>query len=156
MSWLLAGFPLLLIGHFTPMLTLLSVAVAAVLVPLGLRFTPGRSSAPDPRPARGRGKPIRTPWWAVAAALVAAPVLGAAAVVAFAGLTARLVGPRWAPLATLVLALSLPEQLTSRSTCSEPVAQILFLGGLCLVIDALDRNETAAGSSGRSAVSPSA
>jgi hypothetical protein len=31
----------------------------------------------------------------------------------------------------------MPEQFTSRSTYSEPLAQILFLGGLCLVIDSL-------------------
>jgi hypothetical protein len=80
----------------------------------------------------------------VGAALAMAPVLGACGVLTFGGLAARLVGPRRAPLATLVLALSLPEQFTSRSTYSEPVAQILFLGGLCLVIDALDRNKTAA------------
>jgi hypothetical protein len=64
-----------------------------------------------------------------------APLLGAAAVLTFGGLAARLAGPRWAPLAALALALSLPEQFTSRSTYSEPVVQILFLGGLCLVID---------------------
>jgi hypothetical protein len=75
----------------------------------------------------------------VGAAVAMAPVLGACGVLAFGGLAARLVGPRWAPLAALVLALSLPEQFTSRSTYSEPVAQILFLGGLCLVIDALGR-----------------
>jgi hypothetical protein len=73
-----------------------------------------------------------------AAALAMAPVLGACAVLTFGGLAARLVGPRWAPLAALVLAVSLPEQFTSRSTYSEPLAQILFLGGLCLVIDSLD------------------
>ena len=38
----------------------------------------------------------------------------------------------------------MPEQFTSRSTYSEPLAQILFLGGLCLVIDALDRDDAAA------------
>ena len=43
-------------------------------------------------------------------------------------------------MAALVLALSLPEQFTSRSTYSEPLAQILFLGGLCLVIDSLERD----------------
>ena len=238
MSWLLAGFPLLLIGHFTPILTLvLSVLLAVVLVPLGLRWIPGPS--PDAWPARHpeRGKQ-RTPWWAVAAvvavaiafgidqviyhsqfilvmrdpasyfqfaewisrhgslpipqdraafgahsnvlnfssfayyqvgnsvvpqfmaglpmvlagamwigganaALVAAPVLGAAALLTFGGLVARLAGPRWAPLAVLALALSMPEQFTSRSNYSEPLAQILFLGGLCLVIDSLDRNQAA-------------
>ena len=74
----------------------------------------------------------------VTAALAMAPVLGACAVLTFGGLAARLAGPRWAPVAALVLALSLPEQFTSRSTYSEPLAQILFLGGLCLVIDSLN------------------
>jgi hypothetical protein len=83
------------------------------------------------------------------AAVAMAPVLGACAVLTFGGLAARLAGPRWAPLAALVLAVSLPEQFTSRSTYSEPVAQILFLGGLCLVIDALaDHGPRAAGSGG--------
>ena len=77
------------------------------------------------------------------AALLAAPVLGAAALLTFGGLTARLVGPRWAPLAVLALALSLPEQFTSRSDYSEPLAQILFLGGFCLVIDSLGRDGAA-------------
>jgi hypothetical protein len=74
----------------------------------------------------------------VTAAVAMAPVLGACAVLTFGGLAARLAGPRWAPVAALVLALSLPEQFTSRSTYSEPLAQILFLGGLCLVIDSLN------------------
>jgi hypothetical protein len=73
----------------------------------------------------------------VGAAVAIAPVLGACAVLSFGGLVARLVGPRWAPLAAVVLALSLPEQFTSRATYSEPLAEILFLGGLCLVIDSL-------------------
>ncbi len=80
-----------------------------------------------------------------AGALVASPLLGACAVLTFGGLTARLVGARWAPLAALVLALSLPEQFTSRANYSEPLAQILFLGGLCLVVDSL----SADGSGGR-------
>jgi hypothetical protein len=80
----------------------------------------------------------------VSAAVLVAPVLGAAAVLTFGGLAARLAGPRWAPLAALVLALSLPEQYTSRSAFSEPLAQILFLGGLCLLIDSLAANGAAA------------
>jgi len=71
------------------------------------------------------------------AATMVSPVLGACGVLAFGGLTARLVGPRWAPLAAIVLALCLPEQFTSRSDYSEPLTQILVLGGLCLVIDSL-------------------
>ena len=46
----------------------------------------------------------------VNAAVAMAPILGACAVLAFGGLVARLVGPRWAPLAALVLAISLPEE----------------------------------------------
>ena len=41
--------------------------------------------------------------------------------------------PALAPLETLALAVSMPEQFTSRSSYSELLAQILFLGGLCLV-----------------------
>jgi hypothetical protein len=73
----------------------------------------------------------------VSGAVLVAPLLGACGVLTFGGLVARLAGPRWAPLAALALALSLPEQFTSRSAYSEPAAQILFLGGLCLIIDAL-------------------
>ena len=78
-------------------------------------------------------------FWAggVNAAVAMGALFGAAAVLTFGGLAARLAGPRWAPLAALILALCLPEQFVSRSTFSEPVAQLLFLGGLCLVIDSL-------------------
>ncbi len=72
-----------------------------------------------------------------AAATAMAPVLGALAVLTFGGLAARLIGPRWAPLAALLLAITLPMQFTSRLTYSEPAAAILFLGGLCLVTDSL-------------------
>jgi len=84
--------------------------------------------------------------WAggTAGAVATAPLLGACGVLTFGGLAARLIGPRWAPLAALVLAVSLPEQFTSRSTYSEPLAQILFLGGLCLVVDSLSSDGTAA------------
>ena len=74
----------------------------------------------------------------------------------FGGLAARLIGPRWAPLAALVLAITLPMQFTSRSTYSEPAAAILFLGGLCLVTDSLRAEGAAAGSPPRSAGWPSA
>ncbi len=80
----------------------------------------------------------------VTAAVAMAPIFGACAVLTFGGLAARLVGPRWAPLAALILAVSLPEEFTSRSTYSEPVAQILFLGGLCLVIDSLGEDRAGA------------
>jgi hypothetical protein len=80
----------------------------------------------------------------VNAAVAMGPILGALAVLTFGGLVARLVGARWAPLACLVLALALPMQFTSRSTYSEPLAAILFLGGLCLVIDCLRAEGNAA------------
>ncbi|GAA2085027.1 hypothetical protein [Actinomadura alba] len=64
-----------------------------------------------------------------------APVLGACAVLSFAGLVARLVGARWAPLGALALALTLPMQWVSRSTYSELPALVLLLGGLALLHD---------------------
>jgi len=71
------------------------------------------------------------------AALLLAPFFGAVAVVVFGGLAARLVGAGWAPLAALVMAVSEPLMFTSRSTYSEPLAFIVFAGGLSLVIDSL-------------------
>jgi len=237
MAWLVAGLPLLLLGRFTPVLTLVvAVPLAAVLVLLGLRWTPARwqDTLPGPRPGQAR-----TPWWALAGVLAVAvafgvqqmifhsqqiivqidpgsyiqfaawiahhgslpipqtraafggthgvlrfdspaffqvggsvvprfmaglpmvlaagfwiggsagavafaPLLGACGVLTFGGLAARLAGPRWAPLAALVLALSQPEQFVSRSTYSEPLAQIIFLGGLCLVVDSLVSDGAAA------------
>ena len=73
----------------------------------------------------------------IPAALVTTPLIGGCAVLAFGGLAGRLVGPRWAPAAAAILALSLPEQYTSRGTFSEPLAQVLLFGGLCLLADSL-------------------
>jgi hypothetical protein len=73
----------------------------------------------------------------VPAALVATPLIGACAVLSFGGLTGRLAGARWAPAAAAALALSLPEQYTSRGTFDAPLAQVLLFGGLCLLTDAL-------------------
>ncbi|WP_087100938.1 hypothetical protein [Nocardiopsis sp. JB363] len=77
--------------------------------------------------------------------LVTTPILGALGVLTFAGLTARLVGARWAPLAALVLAICLPQQWVSRFTYSEPLAQILLLGGLVIAFDALSRRRSLTG-----------
>lgn len=63
--------------------------------------------------------------------------IGALALLAFAGLVARLVGPRWAPLAVLALAFVQPQLLVMRATYSEPAAQLILLGGLTVVLDAL-------------------
>jgi hypothetical protein len=88
-------------------------------------------------------------FWAGGArtAVFMGPLFGAAAVFMFGGLTARLVGPRWAPVAALTLAVTLPQQYTGRSTFSEPLAQILLVGGLALWIDSqrTDRGPADAG-----------
>jgi hypothetical protein len=73
----------------------------------------------------------------ISAAAAMGPILGGLAVLAFGGLVGRLAGPQWAPAGALVLALTLPEQYTSRSSFSETAAQVLLFGGLCLVADAL-------------------
>ena len=71
------------------------------------------------------------------AMLLVPALVGGCALLAFGGLAARLVGPRWAPLAALALALALPMMLTFRSTYSEPLAQLLMLAALCLLLDAV-------------------
>ncbi len=70
------------------------------------------------------------------ATLWAPAVLGGLALLAFAGLAARLLGGRWAALATVVLALAMPFWHAARETLSEPMACVLLLGGLGLVADA--------------------
>ncbi|MGH3068283.1 MAG: hypothetical protein ACRDMI_06815 [Streptosporangiaceae bacterium] len=78
-------------------------------------------------------------WWihGMTTAALVSPVLGALAVLTFGGLAGRLAGPQWAPAAAGALAVTLPEQYTSRSAFAEPLAQLLLLGGLCLVTDSL-------------------
>lgn len=69
-------------------------------------------------------------------------VVGGLALLAFAGFSARLLGPRITPFATAVLALAYPETHAFRSVYSEPLAQLLVFGGLALLWDAttgLDR-----------------
>jgi hypothetical protein len=68
--------------------------------------------------------------------LKANAVIGGFALLAFARFVARAVGPRAAPFATLVLALSYPETHAFRSPYSEPLTQLMLFGGLCLLWDA--------------------
>ena len=68
-------------------------------------------------------------------------VVGGFALASFAGFVARSVGPRAAPFATLVLALAYPETHAFRSPYSEPLTQLMFFGGLCLLWDAGQRTE---------------
>jgi hypothetical protein len=71
----------------------------------------------------------------LSAALVLTPLVGGCAILSFGGLAGRMAGPRWAPAAAAVLALSLPQQYTSRTTFSEPLAEVLLFGGLSLLAD---------------------
>lgn len=68
--------------------------------------------------------------------LLVPAVLGALAVLVLSGLVARLVGARWAPLAALVFAVSMPILYTSRTTFSELPSLIMLFGGLVLLYDA--------------------
>ncbi|MGP3911876.1 glycosyltransferase family 39 protein [Nonomuraea sp. 10N515B] len=66
-------------------------------------------------------------------------VLGGLAVLTVAGVVARLAGARWAVLAALTFAVSMPILYTSRTTFSEIPSLILLFGGLALAHDALGR-----------------
>ncbi|MFG1689834.1 hypothetical protein ACGFNP_57480 [Nonomuraea sp. NPDC049269] len=73
--------------------------------------------------------------------LLTPAVLGALAVLTLAGVVGRLAGGRWAPVAALAFAVSLPILYTSRTTFSEIPSLILLFGGLALVHDALSRGD---------------
>ncbi|MFF4779129.1 hypothetical protein ACFY05_40565 [Microtetraspora fusca] len=77
--------------------------------------------------------------------LLVPPVLGALAVLVVAGTAARLAGARWAPLAALVFAVSMPILYTSRTTFSEIPSLILLFGGMTLLLDARHRLRTGGG-----------
>ena len=59
-------------------------------------------------------------------------VVGALSVLAVGALAGRLVGPRWAPLAALVAALTWPMIHVFQGPYSEPIALLLLIGGLVL------------------------
>jgi hypothetical protein len=71
------------------------------------------------------------------AAVAMGAILGGLAILSFAGLVARLVGPHWAPAGALVLGISMPQQYVSRTTLSETALQITLFGGLCLLADSV-------------------
>ena len=114
-------------GGAHPGLTFASTGLAVTHGGLAPQFPPGQAIV-----AAGG-------WWihGMTTAALVSPVLGALAVLTFGGLAGRLAGPQWAPPAAVVLAVTLPEQYTSRSAFAEPLAQLLLLGGLCLVADSL-------------------
>ncbi|WP_210157326.1 hypothetical protein [Microbispora oryzae] len=72
----------------------------------------------------------------VSGLLLVPPVLGALAVLVVAGTAARLAGPRWAVVAAVAFAVSLPIVYTSRTTFSEIPSLILLFGGMNLLLDA--------------------
>ncbi len=114
-------------GGAHPGLTFASTGLAATHGGLAPQFAPGLAIVT----AGG--------WWihGMTTAALVSPVLGALAVLTFGGLAGRLAGPQWAPPAAVVLAVTLPQQYTSRSAFAEPLAQLLLLGALCLVADSL-------------------
>jgi hypothetical protein len=65
------------------------------------------------------------------------PILGGLAMLSFAGLAGRLIGPQWAPAGALILGLSLPQQYVGRTSLAETALQIMLFGGLCLVTDSV-------------------
>ncbi|MCO5969215.1 hypothetical protein [Actinoallomurus soli] len=71
------------------------------------------------------------------ATLAMMPLIGALALISFAGVAGRLIGPRWAPVAALALGLTWPMMMISRSIYSETGALILMFGGVALILDAV-------------------
>jgi hypothetical protein len=77
-------------------------------------------------------------WWVGGwdGLLVMPALVSAVAIFAVAALAARLVGPRWAPLAAGSLAVAFPMIYVARVTYSEPVALALVATAAALVVDA--------------------
>ncbi len=77
-------------------------------------------------------------WWVDGwpGLLVVPAIVSAFAVLAVAGLAARLVGPNWAPLAATALALTFPVLHVARSTYSEAPALLLVAAAAALAVDA--------------------
>jgi hypothetical protein len=63
--------------------------------------------------------------------------IGALAIIAFYGLVRLIVSARWALLATLSFALTLPLIYFSRDTYTEPLSAVFFLGSLSLLLLAI-------------------
>ncbi|MEY9930700.1 hypothetical protein ABH926_005347 [Catenulispora sp. GP43] len=84
-------------------------------------------------------------WWigGWSGELVMPALVGAAAILALAGLAARLAGPRWAPLAALVTAVAFPVLKNSQTTFSEMPA-LLLLGAAVLLLGEIITAGTAA------------
>jgi hypothetical protein len=82
-------------------------------------------------------------WWATGGwdGLFLVPaVLGGLGLLAAGGVAARIVGPRWAPLAVAALGLTQPVLHAARTTFSEPPALVLVLGAAAVAVDAVERD----------------
>lgn len=88
-------------------------------------------------------------WWVHGwtGELLMPALVGAAGLLAIAGLAARLAGPRWAPLAALVTGLAFPVLKNSQTTFSEMPALLLLVAAVYLLGDLLVASEAAEKSS---------
>jgi hypothetical protein len=77
-------------------------------------------------------------WWlgGAGAAFWAPAVLGGLGVLAFGLLAALTVGPRWAPVAAVGLALCFPLLHVNRSTYSEPLAVLVLMAAMVALVQA--------------------
>lgn len=84
---------------------------------------------------------LATVGWAggQAAVLWANVLVGAVAIVAVHAVARRLVGPRWAVLAAVGVAVTLPMLAFTRSAYTEPLVLALTFGGVALLLGALER-----------------
>ncbi|GLY14833.1 hypothetical protein LWF15_05145 [Kineosporia rhizophila] len=78
-------------------------------------------------------------WWVNGwgGVLVMPAIFSALSLLGFAGLVTRLVGARWAVLATASLALAQPVLHAARSTYSEPIALLFVAVAAALLVDAV-------------------
>lgn len=78
-------------------------------------------------------------WWVAgwSGELLMPALVGAAGLLAVAGLAARLAGPRWAPLAALVTGLAFPVVKNSQTTFSEMPALLLLVAAVYLLGDVI-------------------
>lgn len=98
------------------------------------------TSAADPDALQGQGMPLVPALLAIIGKLAGTQgvlwgnvLFGGVGLLAFYGLGRRLVRARWAALATLVMAMSLPMLFFSRDTYTEPLTMAYIFGGLALV-----------------------
>jgi hypothetical protein len=93
-------------------------------------------------------------WWAAGwqGLLITPAIVSVLALLAVAGLAARLCGGRWAVPTVAALALAQPVLHAARSTYSEPLALLMVMAAAALLVDAVrtgNLRQSASGSSAR-------